>query len=149
MKKYTVEEVKSLFKFNIPIQVRFSDIDGYLHVNNGIYFNYLEHSRAIYLYKTCDWDVMSIGTVVANVTLDFQTPIHLMDQPLGYVRCIRLGKSSFILEQVLMGKTAAGEEKIFAVGSTTMVSVDMKTMRPTPIPEEYVTKIRNLDNVDQ
>lgn len=149
MKKYSVEEVKSIFKFSIPIQVRFSDIDGYLHVNNGIYFNYLEHARAVYLYKVCEWDIMSTGTVVANVTLDFLTPIHMMDQPQGYVRCIRLGKSSFILEQVLMGKSDSGEEKVFAIGSTTMVSVDMKTMRPTPIPAEYVTKMRELDHVEQ
>ena len=149
MKKYTVKEVKSLFKFNIPIQVRFSDIDGYLHVNNGIYFNYLEHARAVYLYKICDWDIMTTGSVVANVNIDFLRPIHMEDQPQAYARCVHMGKSSFILEQVLMGKTDQGEETIFAAGSTTMVTVDMKTKRPTAIPEEYRVKMQEFDGVDQ
>lgn len=48
MNKYQPEEVKASFSFSIPIQVRFSDIDGYMHVNNGIYFNYLEHGRAAF-----------------------------------------------------------------------------------------------------
>jgi len=149
MKKYTVEEVKSLFKFSIPIQVRFSDIDGYLHVNNGIYFNYLEHARAVYLYKICDWDIMTTGSVVANVNIDFIRPIHLEDQPQAYVRCIHLGKSSLVLEQVLMGKTDKGEELVFAAGTTTMVTVDMKTKRSTSIPEEYRAKMKEYDGVDQ
>jgi acyl-CoA thioester hydrolase len=148
MNKYTVEDVKSSFSFSTPIQVKFSDIDGYLHVNNGIYFNYFEHARAIYLYKVCEWDMMSTGAVVANVNLNFVTPIHLMDKPSCYVRCVHLGKTSFVLEQVLMGTTDKGEEKIFAAGNITMVTVDMKTMKPTPIPEQYVVKIKDLDGVE-
>jgi acyl-CoA thioester hydrolase len=148
MNKYSVEDVKSSFSFSIPIQVKFSDIDGYLHVNNGIYFNYFEHARALYLYKVCEWDIMSTGAVVANVNLNFVTPIHLMDKPNCYVRCVHLGKTSFVLEQVLMGTTDKGEEKVFTAGSVTMVTVDMKTMKPTPIPEHYVAKIKDLDGVE-
>jgi len=149
MKNYSVEDVKSSFSFSIPIQVKFSDIDGYLHVNNGIYFNYFEHARAIYLYKICDWDMMSTGAVVANVNLDFMSPIHLMDKPECYVRCTRLGKSSFVLEQVLMGKTSKGDERVFAAGSVTMVTVDMKTMKPSEIPASYAEKMKELDGVEK
>ncbi|KEO75119.1 acyl-CoA thioesterase [Anditalea andensis] len=149
MKKYSVEEVKTLFKFNISIQVKFSDIDGYLHVNNGIYFNYLEHARAIYLSKICDWDIMSTGAVVANLNIDFLRPIHLEDAPQAYVRCIHLGKSSIVLEQIIMGSTANGEEIIFASGTTTMVTVDMKNMRPTHVPETYRVKMQQFDQVNQ
>lgn len=142
VKKYTVEEVKSSFSFSIPIQIRYSDIDGYMHVNNGIYFNYFEHARAQYLFQVCDWDILEIGTVVANVNLDFFRPMHVLDLPIAYVRCIEVGKSSFVLEQVLMGFTSNGEEKVFASAMSTMVSVDMKSMRPTPVPPEYVSKMQ-------
>ncbi|WP_143959926.1 acyl-CoA thioesterase [Litoribacter populi] len=148
MKKYTMEDVKSSFSFSIPVQVKFSDIDGYMHVNNGIYFNYFEHARAIYLYKICEWDMMSTGAVVANVNLDFLSPIHLMDEVYCYVRAIKIGKSSFVLEQVLAGKTSKGDDKVFASGNVTMVTVDMKTIRPTEIPEQYVAKMKALDKVE-
>lgn len=136
------EEVKASFAFSEPIQIRFSDIDGYLHVNNGIYFNYFEHARAMYLYKACNWDIMTIGTVVANVNIDYKRPIHFGDQVEAFVRCVKVGNSSFVLEQVIGGTTLQGEQVIFATAHTTMVAVDMKTMKPVPVPEDYVSKLK-------
>ncbi len=142
MIRYTPAEIKSGFTFSVPIQVKYSDIDGYMHVNNGIYFNYFEHARALYLFKVCEWDILETGTVVANIILDYFKPLHVLDKPDAYVRCIRIGKSSFVLEQVLMGKDASGEEQLFATSTTTMVSVDMKTMKPTPVPEKHASKMK-------
>lgn len=143
MNKYQSEEVKASFSFSLPIQVRFSDIDGYMHVNNGIYFNYLEHGRAAFLYQACGWDVMKVGTVVANINIDYRLPIHMLDRPEVFVKCSNIGNSSFVLEQVIMGETEKGDLRIFAQASTTMVAVDMKTMSPVRIPEEYASKLRD------
>ncbi|EIM74563.1 thioesterase superfamily protein [Nitritalea halalkaliphila LW7] len=140
--KLSVEEVKASFAFSLPLQVRYSDIDGYMHVNNGVYFNYFEHARAMYLFKVCDWDILEIGSVVANIDIDFFRPIHVLDQPVCYVRCTQVGRSSFTLEQVILGLTAQGEEKVFARAHTIMVSVDMKTMQPVPVPAEYVDRMQ-------
>jgi acyl-CoA thioester hydrolase len=142
MEKITVEEVKSSFSFSIPIQVRFSDIDGYMHVNNGIYFNYFEHARAAYLHQVCDWDIMVTGTVVANVNIDYRSPLHIKDQPEVFVRCVKVGKSSFVLEQVLLGQTNNGDWRVFAQAMTTMVSVDMRSMKPVPVPKAYALKMQ-------
>jgi acyl-CoA thioester hydrolase len=141
MTKYKIEDVLSSFSFSVPIQVRFSDIDGYMHVNNGIYFNYFEHARAEFLFRVCDWDIFKVGTVVANINIDYRTPVHAEDKPEVYVRCTRIGNTSFVLEQVLMGKSKDSEVKIFAQATTTMVFVDMETMRPVPVPEEYALKL--------
>lgn len=141
MKKYNPEDVLSSFSFSVPIQVRFSDIDSYMHVNNGIFFNYFEHARASYLFHYCGWDILKTGTVVANVQIDYRLPIHAMDKPSVYVKCIKIGKSSFILEQVVMGPTESGEIKIFAESETAMVAVNMNTMKPVPVPAEYAAKM--------
>jgi acyl-CoA thioester hydrolase len=141
MNKYEPEDVQSSFSFSVPIQVRYSDIDGYMHVNNGIYFNYFEHSRAEFLYRVCEWDIFTTGTVVANINIDYRAPIHVEDRPHVYVKCTGIGNTSFVLEQVLMGKSKNGEVKIFAQASTTMVFVDMQTMRPVPVPNEYAAKL--------
>ena len=144
MEKYSPEDVKSSFSFSVPVQIRFSDIDGYMHVNNGIFFSYLEHARAYYLYKVCNWNVMEIGTVVANINIDYRTPIHVKDKPKVFVRCVHIGNTSFVLEQVIMGENEKGESIIFAQASTTMVSVDMHTMRPVSVPEVYAAKMRGF-----
>jgi acyl-CoA thioester hydrolase len=129
------------FEFSIPIQIRFSDIDGYMHVNNGVYFSYFEHARAAFLHTFCDWNVMEIGTVVGRVEIDYLRPIHLEDEIHGLVKCTRLGNSSFDIEQYLIGVTKSGESFTFSHCKCIMVSVDMKTMKPTSIPPEFREKL--------
>lgn len=129
------------YKFSTPIQIRFSDIDGYLHVNNGIYFSYFEHARAVFLYKVAGWNVLTVGTVVGRIEIDYLRPIHLEDQVEALVRCSRIGNASFDLEQLLVGKNAQGESHVFAKCKCVMVAVDMKTMKPVSVPEEYRLKL--------
>lgn len=136
-----LEDVRSSFSFSVPLQVRFSDIDSYMHVNNGVYFSYLEHARALYLYQHCGWDVMDLGTVVADLHISYKKPIHAFDQVSAFVRCIHVGNTSFIVEQVLAGVTEKGQEAIYATATVVMVSVDMKTMKPTAVPDQYRVKL--------
>lgn len=133
--------LRSEIPFSTSLQIRFSDIDGYLHVNNGVYFSYFEHARAVFLYEVCDWDVMAIGTVVGRIEIDYLHPIHLEDQVEALVRCTRLGNSSFDLEQFLLGRDKVGIEHVFAKCRCVIVAVDMKTMTPVPVPEEYRLKL--------
>ncbi|WP_296705179.1 thioesterase family protein [Algoriphagus sp.] len=141
MPKIEVSDIIGKHDFSIPIQIRFSDIDGYQHVNNGVYFNYFEHARASYLLDYCGWNIMEVGTVVAHVGIDYFKPIHLSDQITAYVKCTKIGNTSFDLEQYIIGKTPDNSELVFSKCHCTLVSVDMKTMKPTPIPAEYRTKL--------
>ncbi|MDF2159042.1 thioesterase family protein [Algoriphagus sp. CAU 1675] len=142
MQKFDIQKLRSELDFSSPIQIRFSDIDGYLHVNNGIYFNYYEHSRAIYLLEYCGWNVMDTGTVVASITIDYLRPIHLEDQVEALVACTRVGNTSFELDQFLIGKCKTGEEVVYSRCRCTLVSVDMKSMKPVPVPEVYRVKLQ-------
>ncbi len=141
MNTFNASQLKKEYSFSTPIQIRFSDIDGYLHVNNGVYFSYFEHARAIFLYQVADWNVMTIGTVVGRIEIDYLRPIHLEDQVEALVKCSRLGNSSFDLEQFLVGKDAQGNEHTFAKCTCVMVAVDMKTLKPITIPNDAREKL--------
>ena len=132
------------FEFFTPIQIRFSDIDGYLHVNNGVYFNYFEHARADFLDRHCAWNIMEIGTVVAKIEINYFRPVHLKDDLKIGVRVAHIGNSSFSLNQVLFGKDAEGKEIVFASCLCVMVSVDMKTMKPVTIPATQRAKLEEI-----
>lgn len=136
-----LEVLKDKFLFSIPIQIRFSDIDGYLHVNNGVYFSYFEHARAAFLDQVCAWDVLAVGAVVGRIEIDYLRSIHLEDKVEAFVRCSRIGNSSFDLEQILVGKDKQGAEVIFAKCRCVMISVDMKSMKPVAVPQEYREKL--------
>jgi acyl-CoA thioester hydrolase len=141
MNPFEYSQLKQDFGFSTPVQIRFSDIDGYLHVNNGVYFSYFEHSRAVYLNDQADWNVLEVGSVVGRIEIDYFRPIHLEDKVEGLVRCTRIGNSSFDLEQFLVGENKEGEFHVFAKCKCIMVAVDMKTMMPVSVPKEYRLKL--------
>ena len=141
MRSFAIPQLRAEFSFTTPIQLRFSDIDGYLHVNNGVYFSYFEHARAVFLYKVAGWDVLDVGTVVGRIEIDYIRPIHLTDQVEALVKCSRLGNSSFDLEQVLLGKDSSGKEQVYAACKSVLVSVDKSSMKPVAIPDAFRQKL--------
>jgi acyl-CoA thioester hydrolase len=141
MRSFDIPQLKIEYSFSTPIQLRFSDIDGYLHVNNGVYFSYFEHARAVFLYQVAGWNVMDVGTVVGRIEIDYLRPIHLLDQVEALVKCSRLGNSSFDLEQVLLGKDSDGKEQVYATCKSILVSVDRITMKPVPVPTPFRQKL--------
>ena len=141
MIKFDPAQLEREITFSLPIQIRFSDIDGYMHVNNGIYFNYFEHARAVFLEQVCQWDIMKVGCVVGRIEMDYFRPIHVDDTLKALVKCSRIGNSSFDLEQYLVGETKTGEHYTFAKSKCILVSVDMKSMKPMPLPEIYRAKL--------
>jgi acyl-CoA thioester hydrolase len=141
MRSFDIPQLKSEYSFSTPIQLRFSDIDGYLHVNNGVYFSYFEHARAVFLYQVVGWNVMDVGTVVGRIEIDYLRPIHLLDEVEALVKCSRLGNSSFDLEQVLLGKDSDGKEQVYATCKSVLVSVDRITMKPVPVPTPFRQKL--------
>lgn len=142
MQKFDPAQLQRDIEFSQPIQIRFSDIDGYLHVNNGVYFNYFEHARALFLQQTCKWDIMETGCVVGRIEIDYYRPIHLEDTIISLAHCSRMGNSSFDVEQFLVGNTTSGEQFTFAKCKCVLVTVDMKTMKTMPVPEIYRSKLQ-------
>ena len=44
------------FRFYHPVEVRYADIDAQRHVNNVVFFTYMETARAAYLRHLGLWD---------------------------------------------------------------------------------------------
>jgi acyl-CoA thioester hydrolase len=90
------------------IEIRWSDVDAYLHVNNAVYATYLEEGRDAWLERVLGdagdpWDF-----VLARVAIDFRRELRLEDKAV-VVSCIlaRIGNSSITLSEQI--RTASGE----------------------------------------
>jgi acyl-CoA thioester hydrolase len=90
------------------IEIRWSDVDAYLHVNNAVYATYLEEGRDAWLEGVLGeagdpWDF-----VLARVAIDFRRELRLEDKAV-VVSCIlaRIGNSSITLSEQI--RTASGE----------------------------------------
>jgi acyl-CoA thioester hydrolase len=117
--------------FSTPIEVRFSDLDAYGHVNSAVYFTYLETAR-VKLFSDFFREVSEQGifTVVARAECDFKAPILLYDEVVVTLWVAKTGRSSFDLEYRLHD----GREKVYATARTTMVCFDSVKKSTIPIP---------------
>lgn len=118
--------------YSTSIELRFSDLDAYGHVNSAVYFTYLETAR-VKLFNDFFRKVSEHGifTLVARAECDFKIPIMLYDEVIVTLWVAKTGRSSFDLEYRLHD----GKETTYATARTTMVCFDNVKKSTVAIPE--------------
>jgi len=114
------------------VEIRWRDVDAYLHVNNAVYATYLEECRDEWVERTLAdvgeaWDY-----VLARVAIDFRRELRLEDEAV-VVSCSldRIGTSSVTLREEI--RTRAGE--LSAESEAVLVARDRETGRSRPLTE--------------
>jgi acyl-CoA thioester hydrolase len=99
------------------VEIRWSDVDGYGHVNNAVYSTYLEECRDEWLDGALGDPEGSWDFVVARVAIDFRRELRLEDDEV-LVRCAlaRIGTASVTTtESILVGDEVAAEAEAVLV----------------------------------
>lgn len=118
--------------FSIEAQVRFRDLDAMRHVNNAVFFSYMELARTQYYMATMHLDGLEdIEFILAHASCDFKAPIEWGDTPVVSVWPVRIGTSSFELAYELRSKKHG---TLFAVGTSVQVAYDYAARKSKPIP---------------
>ncbi len=125
------------FRFFHPIEVRYGDLDAQGHVNNVVYFTYMEQARSKYLEHLGLWngrDFMAIGIILAEERCRFVAAIRY-GQPLRVgVRTERLGTKSFEMVYSLQDAESGLE---LAVGTTIQVAYDYPSRTSVLLPPAW------------
>ncbi len=122
----------------VPISIRFKDIDMHQHVNNAVYFTYMENARAEVLMEGfLDFFSKGILLIVAEATCKYKHPIKLNDKIVCELQLERTGASHFTITYLFKEAVTHG---LYAEGKTKMVVVNEQTNRPIRIPEEFSVK---------
>ncbi len=125
-----------VFRFAAPITIRFRDLDAFGHVNNAVYFTYMEMARVEYFKHVglLTDDFPSPFFIIAEANCQFKVPI-LMSMALRLrVRVSRLGNSSFDMTYEFVAD-AAGQ--VLALGCTVQVMFDYAAQRVVPLPDRW------------
>lgn len=136
----------SLFTYKAPVEVRYADIDMMHHVNNAKYLTYIEHARGHYFVDACGWNWKEQGMVLAKNDIDYYLPIMLGDRPEIHIRTVRVGRSSFTQENVIVDHK--NPEKVYARAITVLVHVDYANHKPAPIPQDIKDKLHAYDGAE-
>lgn len=123
------------FKHVTPVQIRFSDVDQYGHMNNSVYFSLYDLAKTSYfreVFGEKEWKDFSV--VVANINADFLAPVFFSDKLIIETAVIHLGHKSFTLLQRAINQ-ASGVLKCQC--RTVLVGYDIATKEPVDIPLSY------------
>jgi acyl-CoA thioester hydrolase len=119
------------------IAVRWGDMDAMGHVNNTVYFRYMEQARIGWFEALVPQDEAwkTSGIVIANASCNFKRPLNYP----GTVEVSLLvaapgGSSVQTFYELRMN------HELYADGTATVVFIDMRSQRPVRIPE----RIRSL-----
>lgn len=121
----------SAFQFSTAIDIRFADLDAYGHVNNAIYFTYLEHAR-VKMFQEYFGAFLdsSLLFLVVRAECDYRLPITLNDSLHITLKVEQLRHSSFTFTYLL--HDGGGRE--FATARTVMVGYDPQAKKPAALP---------------
>ena len=114
------------------IEIRWRDVDSYLHVNNAVYATYLEEGREEWLGQTLGDAGSTWDYVLARVAIDFRRELRFEDEAVVVsCRLERIGNSSLTLEEQI--RTRSGE--LAAEAEAVLVARDASSGRSRPLNE--------------
>ena len=123
------------FRHVMPVQIRFSDVDQFGHMNNSVYFSLYDLAKTSYFRDVMgeqNWN--KFGIVVANINADFIQPVFFSDKLMIETAITHIGNKSFELTQRAVNEES-GEVKCQC--RTIMVSYDVEAKEPIVLPDTY------------
>jgi acyl-CoA thioester hydrolase len=137
--------MNSDFRFFIHIDVRFRDVDALNHVNNAVYFTYMEQARVHYMKHLglVEDYTSGFGFIIAEAACTFKQPIFLGQNVIVRIRATDLKNSSFVFEYSI---DDADTGRVLAIGRTVQVCYDYEASKPVPIPAEWRARVEAFES---
>jgi acyl-CoA thioester hydrolase len=132
------------FRHRTSLQVRFRDIDAFGHVNNAVFFSYLELARIRYLLDVLEPDEPfdRLPLILARVELDFRSPIMFGEEVEVETQVDGIGRSSMAMSHRM---TAGADHRLVGEAQSVLVTYDYAIARPMPVPDEWRRRIGDYE----
>jgi acyl-CoA thioester hydrolase len=128
------------FRHTVPITVRFRDIDAMGHVNNAVFFTYLETARVDYMrnvaLRTQSKKLFESGLILAQITCQFKKPIFYGESVEVGSRVAEMRNSSFSFLQ-----RVEADGQLAALAEGVVVCYDYQAGKSVGIPKEVRARI--------
>ena len=136
--RFEIPEQKQLVH-SMTMHIRWGDMDVMGHVNNTIYFRFMEIIRLEWLRDTgVPANPEGLGPVIVNAFCNFQTELRYPGEVLARLYTTDVGRSSFDT-YTLLSRTD-DPDTIYASGGSRVVWVDFPRRKSAPLPD----KLREL-----
>ena len=121
----------------VPITLRWRDLDAFDHVNNSIFLTYLEEARLVWLSRVDGtWLDPRNMPVLAAAQVNYRAQLSWPGQIMVELTCARVGNTSLTIAHSIADAADAG--KLYSDGNVVLVWIDPTTGKPVPLPEAIV-----------
>lgn len=128
------------FRHVVPITVRFRDIDAMGHVNNAVFFTYLETARVDYMrnvvWKTTGRNLLEAGLILAEISCQFKVPIFYGQSVEVGSRVVEMRNSSFLIDHRI-----DADGQLAALGQGVVVYYDYQAGKSVRIPDDIRARV--------
>jgi acyl-CoA thioester hydrolase len=135
------------FRFYLPIQVRYGDLDPQRHVNNSRFFTYMEQARISYFQHLGLWDGVDFDDLGA-ILLETKITFH---EPIAYGQSIRVGVRTEKMGNKSLGMITVIEDtdsgKVIARGDSVLVAYDYCSGQSMVIPDEWRKVVKEFEEL--
>ena len=133
---YHGRSVSDEFRHRTSVQVRFRDTDAFGHVNNAVFFSYVELARIRYFLDILkpDGPFDRMPLILARAAIDFRSPILFGEEVTVETRVDELGRSSIAMSHRM---TATPDERVVGEVESVLVTYDYAAARPMPVPDAW------------
>ena len=125
---------RSDFSFFMKLAPRWGDMDALGHVNNTVYFRYMESARVAWFDALVTPEVAwkTLGMVIASASCEFKRALVYPGTVVVRMRFDPPGGASLGTRYEIL---LEGDDKPAAIGQATIVFVNPATQKPTRIPD--------------
>ncbi|MBC8721523.1 acyl-CoA thioesterase [Paraburkholderia sp. 31.1] len=128
-----MSDFHAVFEMTMPI--RWGDMDAFGHVNNTVYFRYMEQVR-ISWFEHMDFvgqRAHGQGPVIVNASMEFLKQLHYPGDVIGRMSVATPGRSSFDTAFELL--RADEPDTLYARGAARCVWIDYAAGKSVPVPD--------------
>ncbi len=121
--------------------VTFGELDALGHVNNVVYFTYMENARIAYFFEAMGIDSLhELSIILAEATCSYKTPAHFGEKLIIGTGVTRLGNKSFNLTH----RIETEDGRLVAIANTVQVFFDYTQGKTIPLPEKFIRSVQEL-----
>lgn len=132
------EQKKRIHTMVIPI--RWGDMDAMGHVNNTLYFRYMEIARLQWMFDSgVPANPQGEGPVIVNAFCNFIKQFEYPGEVLIHTYAGAVGRTSFDTYHVM--SRADDPDTVYANGGATVVWVDFPNQKSAPMPDRLRAQI--------
>jgi acyl-CoA thioester hydrolase len=141
-----VAQLLEAYPIVVTTMVGWGDMDANSHVNNVVYFRYIEHARLHYFSEIGFWgsqQTSGIGPILAWADCRFRRPLDYPDTVSIGTRIRDVESDRFTMDSIIVSHKLAD---VAALGQQKLVSYDYRRNQKAPLPEAVRLRIEEIEH---